>query len=273
MLSFGVLAPILHAQTAPDKRDASKAFLDSTVKQHLILKGFSADPTVDYQWTTNGLVMQTPIVHTFGIFETDSAKVKHGQIEIAGRRRTLFKTIHGTWAVSSPTSVLLRIDPGGVDSAILLPQLKSELFYASLDDALPSVPKKYKALIPYQDAVSKPPPRKGAKESLDKGNQAKQAMENCAIAPSTYTHPKILYYPEPVYTDQAAKMKFSGKVVVAVTFLDTGRIADPWLAMPAGYGLDEEAVTSLAKFRFEPATCSGSPIPFASVVISHLEMQ
>jgi hypothetical protein len=271
MLTMSPLTVTLRAQAAPDLKAAGKMFLDSTAKQRLILKGFSADPNVEYRWTGNKLVMQTPSVHTFGVFEAETVKDKKGVLELAGRRRTLLIN-NNTSAVSLETPIVLRIDLAGADPVEVLSQLKSQLFYASYDEALVAVPTMYKKLIPYSDPGFTRHPY-GVKEVLSDEAQAKQAIERCPAAPSTFTPPKILHHPDLVVTQEAARARYRGDIVVAVTFLETGKIGDPWLAMSAGYGLDEVTVDSTTKLRFKPATCNGAAVPFPTAVITHIELR
>ena len=265
------IAISMHAQAAPDLKSASKMFLDSTSKQRLILKGFSANPAVDFRWTDGKLVMDPPSVYTFGVFEPESVKTKKGLLEIAGRRRTLLMN-NNLPVVSLETPIVVRIALDGADPVEVLSNLKTQLFYSSKDEALAAVPTAYKKLIPYTDPGFTRHPE-GIKEVLSDEAQAKQAADRCPAAPSTFTPPKIVYRPVPVITQEAARAKFSGEIVVAVTFLQTGKIGDPWLAMPAGYGLDQVTVDSTEKLRFEPATCDGSIIPFTSAVITHIDFR
>ena len=51
-------------------------------------------------------------------------------------------------------------------------------------------------------------------------------------------------------------MFFSG-VAYAVTA--DGRATNLWLAVPAGYGIDEQFLIATAKMTIQPATCHGKP--------------
>ena len=272
MLAVSPLIAPLHAQNTVDKKAAENVFLDSTAKQRLILRGFSAEPVVEYQWTANRLVMQDPTVRTFAVIEVVSLSTKADRIEIVTRRRTLLRSNSGSFVASVDTPVKLHIELGGADPATVLPLLKSQLFFHDLDEALVAIPAPYKSLLPFQDKELSSPSKPG-KIVLSDDERGKLDIKSCPTAPDSFTPPKIVFRPEPEITQQAARMGFIGDFAVVITFLPSGQIADPWLAKPAGYGLDEAAINSITKFRFEPATCNGSPIPFSTAVITHRDRQ
>jgi len=73
--------------------------------------------------------------------------------------------------------------------------------------------------------------------------------------------PYLTYLPDPEYPKQAKKAKITGTVVLtAVVGLD-GLAHDISVVRPLGYGLDEEAVKAVKKWRFRPGKSSGKPVP------------
>ena len=73
--------------------------------------------------------------------------------------------------------------------------------------------------------------------------------------------PIAVYSPEPAYSDQARKSKFSGTVQLAIVVNTDGDVADAKVAKPVGHGLDQEAIDTVKTWKFKPATRNGIPVP------------
>ncbi|HZS28960.1 MAG TPA: energy transducer TonB [Candidatus Angelobacter sp.] len=72
--------------------------------------------------------------------------------------------------------------------------------------------------------------------------------------------PRATYTPEPDYTDEARRSKFQGTVVLGLLIDKNGQVCRITIERPLGKGLDEEAVESVKKWRFKPATRNGEPV-------------
>jgi TonB family protein len=75
------------------------------------------------------------------------------------------------------------------------------------------------------------------------------------------TAPHVVYAPDPAYTDEARRDKLQGVSVLALIVDEDGH---PRYMMPVrrlGDGLDENAVTTMKSWRFQPATKDGTPVP------------
>jgi TonB family protein len=72
--------------------------------------------------------------------------------------------------------------------------------------------------------------------------------------------PKAIHAPDPEYSKQAAKAKINGMVVLAMVVGTDGRAHDISVIKPLGYGLDEEAVKAVKKWRFKPGQSAGKPV-------------
>ena len=73
--------------------------------------------------------------------------------------------------------------------------------------------------------------------------------------------PVATYMTDPEYSKEATKAKIDGTVVLTVVVGTDGLAHDISVVRSLGYGLDEEAVKALKKWRFKPGRGSGKPAP------------
>ena len=79
--------------------------------------------------------------------------------------------------------------------------------------------------------------------------------------------PRILSQANPEYSDLARKKRIQGVVVISLTVNDQGQPTDLHVERSLGYGLDENALASVGRYRFQPATTrDGTPIPYRLTV-------
>jgi TonB family protein len=75
------------------------------------------------------------------------------------------------------------------------------------------------------------------------------------------TVPVPLQKPEPQYTEEARKHRVeSASVLMSINIGADGRVTDVRVLRPAGFGLDEEAVKTVSRWRFKPGTQNGSAV-------------
>jgi TonB family protein len=72
--------------------------------------------------------------------------------------------------------------------------------------------------------------------------------------------PKAVYAPDPEYTDKARRKKISGTVVVSLIVTPDGTVRDPKITTSLDKDLDRQALATLSKWKFEPATKDGKPV-------------
>ena len=77
--------------------------------------------------------------------------------------------------------------------------------------------------------------------------------------PPVTTPVQILSKPNPIYTEEARKLRLEGEVVVDVTFSANGECHVLRLVQSLGHGLDEAAYRAVREIRFRPATRYGQP--------------
>jgi periplasmic protein TonB len=72
--------------------------------------------------------------------------------------------------------------------------------------------------------------------------------------------PRILFAPDPEYSEEARKAKYQGTVVLWVVVGPDGRPRDVRVQRSLGLGLDEKAMEAVRSWKFEPARKDGQPV-------------
>lgn len=76
------------------------------------------------------------------------------------------------------------------------------------------------------------------------------------------TVPACVYCPDPNYTDEARAARFNGTVILQVVVTADGRAENISVMKKAGYGLEQNAIETVRKWQFKPATGpNGNPVP------------
>jgi len=74
------------------------------------------------------------------------------------------------------------------------------------------------------------------------------------------TAPRVIYAPEPEFSEEARKMKYQGTAVLWLIVGTDGRPRDISVLQSLGMGLDEKAIEALRHWRFEPGRKDGIPV-------------
>ncbi len=72
--------------------------------------------------------------------------------------------------------------------------------------------------------------------------------------------PKLIYAPDPEYSEEARKVKHMGTVVLWLVVGPDGKPRDIRVARTLGLGLDEKAIEAVKTWIFEPANKDGKPV-------------
>jgi TonB family protein len=72
--------------------------------------------------------------------------------------------------------------------------------------------------------------------------------------------PRPTYTPEPDFSEVARHAKYQGTVVLNIVIDKAGKISQIKLERALGMGLDENAIESVKRWRFTPATRNGQPV-------------
>ena len=74
------------------------------------------------------------------------------------------------------------------------------------------------------------------------------------------TAPRVIYSPDPDFSEEARKARFQGTVVLWVIVGTDGRTHDIRVFRSLGMGLDEKAIEAIRQWRFEPGRKNGIPV-------------
>jgi protein TonB len=74
------------------------------------------------------------------------------------------------------------------------------------------------------------------------------------------TAPRLIYDPEPDYSEEARKQKYQGSVLLQFVVGEDGRARDVRVAQSLGLGLDEKALEAVRQWRFEPGRLEGRAV-------------
>ena len=72
--------------------------------------------------------------------------------------------------------------------------------------------------------------------------------------------PRPIYAPDPEYSEEARKAKYSGTVLLAVIIDSEGHVRNPTVVKSLGMGLDEKAMEAVLKWKFKPGMKSGQAV-------------
>jgi TonB family protein len=74
------------------------------------------------------------------------------------------------------------------------------------------------------------------------------------------SEPIPIYKPEPEYSEDARKAKYSGTVLLSVIIDANGLTRDIKVIRPLGLGLDEKAIEAVSRWKFRPAMKGGKAV-------------
>jgi TonB family protein len=72
--------------------------------------------------------------------------------------------------------------------------------------------------------------------------------------------PRVLYQPDPEYSEQARKAKYEGTCVLGLIVGPDGLPRNIRISRSLGMGLDEKAIEAVRQWKFEPARKNGQPV-------------
>ena len=82
---------------------------------------------------------------------------------------------------------------------------------------------------------------------------------------------EIVFKPLPTYTDEARKLRLEGEVLLEVVFGASGELRVLRVVQGLGHGLDDAAIQSAQRIRFQPALRDGQPAD--SIAVLHVIFQ
>lgn len=248
--------PAIAQVQASDK--ALNDFRAEILGHRLVLQGFSADDTTKFRWTGSGLSLTPPKLHTLGVLSPESVELRKGQLRISGRRHILFKARDGSMSLAGDVATVIVVDLEGDDLVTVLPKLKSQLFFATIEAAIAAIPAEYSLLLPARaEHVKVVSPTK---------DQLAKAMYGCPVPGAKYAPPAPVRVEDPKMTLEERLAPTSATSRIVFTVDERGHAVDLWLAIPhdiRGSEYDESAAKAISLSMFNPATCDGVPVKTA----------
>jgi TonB family protein len=95
---------------------------------------------------------------------------------------------------------------------------------------------------------------------------AQQAKSSAAHIGAGITPPKVLSKVEPQYTDEGRAAQYQGAAVLSVDIGVDGVAHNIRITRGLGFGLDENAVTAVQQWRFQPAIKDGAPLTVQATI-------
>jgi TonB family protein len=86
------------------------------------------------------------------------------------------------------------------------------------------------------------------------------------VPPPSQAGPRLVNSTPARYTAEAARQKIDGVVLLEVTVRTDGSVTSPRVIKSLGFGLDEAAIESVLKWKYEPARRDGTPVEVQLVV-------
>lgn len=74
------------------------------------------------------------------------------------------------------------------------------------------------------------------------------------------TPPRVIYGPDPHYTDRALRAKIEGSVLISLTVTAAGEVGEATVTNGLDKDLEKEALAAVSTWRFQPATQDGKPV-------------
>src|SRR5215471_10268947 len=87
-----------------------------------------------------------------------------------------------------------------------------------------------------------------------------QSQEPVYRMGSDVTPPKIISKVDPSYTDEARAARVQGTVTLECVIRKDGSVEVRRIVRGLGYGLDDQAMTALQQWKFEPGKKAGEPV-------------
>ncbi|MGH9641669.1 MAG: energy transducer TonB [Terriglobales bacterium] len=78
--------------------------------------------------------------------------------------------------------------------------------------------------------------------------------------------PRASYAPDPEYSRAARAARLQGTVLLGVVIGSDGNLTDLWVKKGVGLGLDQKALDTVRRWKFQPAVKNGEPIAVYAVI-------
>jgi TonB family protein len=257
-----------------DRRQLEDALKPAFQNKIVFLRGFYSDANLRFDsqgnligtatagvWTVNSTLLITGLnVDRYNLLTLKGKRVINVFDDDKGRFVNLTS--------NSRVQIAVELDPGWQDAAPVLTLLEKVIPSAFVQPA-DTVPDYWRCWLYGHTTRSKEGgPWKSVKWqcSLDQVAQPEAAKVAADVSkPFKVGHgvtpPKVLYRVEPTFTQAARDVHIEGITLLSVIVDKQGEPQVTGIVRPLGAGLDDQAIESVRKWRFAPATRNGEPVP------------
>jgi TonB family protein len=102
----------------------------------------------------------------------------------------------------------------------------------------------------------------GALLAQDTSQDGSEKIYSSSSMKEGVTPPRVVYSPNPEYTDRARKKKIRGYVVISLIVTPEGTVRDATVTTSLDKELDKQALAAVSTWKFDPATKDGKPVAF-----------
>jgi TonB family protein len=189
--------------------------------------------------------------------------------EVQDRASKAYRELIKTQQVKIEVALSSQADESSADAAL------NEVFWPGDFKFSQAAPEIWKGFFPGETGPSSPKKCVGPPPSAPHTEKAIQVIKNEAPGsdPKLYggaTQPRLIYSPDPEFSDWAREAKYQGMTVLKILIGSDGRVHNIQIVRPVGMGLDEKAVDAVKLWRFEPARkTDGTPVDvYASIEVN-----
>jgi TonB family protein len=221
--------------------------------QHYDANGNLLSAGVEGPWTVYGGLMIKSVELTPGLLRISGSRLLYGY-EVA--KKNLRPVKAKAWDKITVTVEVELSHP--LTTSDEANDLLNRIFTFNETELVAAVPEYWRSFL--QKQISAPPlsasPAKPAKA------KARRPYDWHGITP-----PQPLNAPPPPpLTGIAEKLGIGGTVALEVTIDESGKVQQPEIYRPVGFGLDEQAIATVTKWMFKPAINDGKPVPIKMII-------
>jgi len=257
LVSFLVLAALpIHAAN-PAEQELQTKFLNRAV----FIRGFYSNDDLSFDAQGKPIGSPTSGPWSLALFEVQKVKLDKHRIEFEGFRAASVFDPESKKFKSVPLKNLERVRltivaetrsalPGGLDD------LANHVLTSRLTTA--DVPEYWHDF--FHGSAQQPRPG-GEQFGVISGEQFEgDPVYRSGVGPG-FTPPKLKSKSEPNYSEQARSSHIQGTTVIELIIDKRGVPQNLQVVRAIGFGLDDRAIEAAQRWRFDPATFNGVPVP------------
>jgi TonB family protein len=259
---FAVLASSIGA-LADDLASLEQKLRAEYVGKTLLIRHFYSGSELRYDAQGQLVKGGPPEPWTVAYCEINDLRLKADRLEIEGKRVAVAFTESEELRRAYISKQKIRADLPPSAGEASAQQALQRIFMLSTESLLPYVPQFWHSFLSRRPWVAgTTPPAHGTVEPSAEPE-----------VPPGVTPPRTLHAPEPKYPLVARQAAYEGTTKLQAVINDQGLVQELSILKPAGFGLDEEAVAAITRWRFEPAKRDGQPIEVETTIVVNFRIR